>query len=88
MLINAPTVEQFDTLKKPEVEALIAQINQAFAQGIPPQESVTFPAFILAQLLKTVKHLEQFVPEQTGTEMEDLLSSLGKEESTEAEEKE
>ena len=87
MLINAPTIDQFDPLRKQEVDTLIDQINQAFAQGIPPQETVSFPAFILAQLLKTVKHLEQFVPEQDGSEMEDLLSSLAPQEA-EAEEKE
>ena len=82
MIIGAPKVSDFQPLKKEEVDALINQINEAFSQGVPAQETVSFPAFILAQLLSTVKFLgEQKKPEIKS--MDELLAGLSGEESTE-----
>jgi hypothetical protein len=81
MIIGAQQVSDFQPLKKEEVDALIQQINHAFAQGVPAQETVSFPAFILAQLLSTVKYLDGL--KQEPKPMEDLLSQISNESQTE-----
>jgi len=82
MIIGSSKVSDFQPLKKEEVDALINQMNQAFAQGVPPQETVSFPAFILAQLLATVKFLgEQNKPEIKS--MDELLAGLSGDDSEE-----
>ena len=86
MIIDAPTVEKFDSLKKSEIEGMITQINHAFSQGVPPQESVSFPAYVLAQLLQTVKVLESRLPKPDESVMSDLLSSVSDAEDAEDEE--
>lgn len=83
MIIGAPKVADFQPLKKAEVDALINQINEAFSQGVPAQETVSFPAFILAQLLATVKFLGENQPKPEIKSMEDLLAGLSDEDQTE-----
>lgn len=78
MIIGAPQVSDFQTLKKAEVDALILQINTAFEQGVPAKETVSFPAFILAQLLATVQYLSE-KQDSKPKSMEDLLGSLDSE---------
>ena len=76
MIIGSHKVSDFQPLKKEEVDALIEQIDGAFAQGVPPQETVSFPAFILAQLLATVKFLGENQEKPKIKSMDDLLSGL------------
>jgi hypothetical protein len=83
MIIGAPKVSDFQPLKKEEVDALINQINEAFSQGVPAQETVSFPAFILAQLLATVKFLGESQAKPEIKSMDELLAGLSDEEKTE-----
>ena len=79
MIVNAPTVEKFEPLKKIEVDAMITQINGAFEQGVPPEEVVQFPTFVLAQLLRTVQVLESQLPKIDSDAFENLLNSVPEE---------
>ena len=83
MIVNAPTVEKFEPLKKIEVDAMITQINTAFEQGVPPEEVVQFPTFVLAQLLRTVQVLESQLPKLDPNAMENLLQNVPEEENVE-----
>lgn len=79
MIINAPQVEKYEPMKKAEVDAMIQQVNSAFAQGVPEHETVAFPTIILARLLKTILHLG----ETNKVEPMDLSNLFGDEEKTE-----
>ena len=83
MIINAPKVEKFKPLQKVEVDNMVQQIDQAFANGVHPTQEVAFPAMILAQLLKTVQHLASLVPPPPENEnlFDDLLDSIKKDDS-------
>lgn len=81
MILNAPKVEKFKPLQKHEVDNMIKQIDDAFAMGVPPTETVAFPAMVLAQLLKTVQHLASLLPPPPASEelFNDLLKGLDNE---------
>ena len=77
MLINAPTIDKFEPMHKMEVDGIIAQINGAFEQGVPPEEMVSFPTFVLARLLRTIQHLETLVPAPDPNQLDSLLDGMG-----------
>ena len=85
MIIGAHKVSDFQPLKKEEVDALINQLNEGFGQGIPPQETVSFPAFVLAQLLATVKFLSENQGKSKIKSMDDLLHGLTEDNPTDTE---